>query len=48
VANENARRYADALHERYVAAARWPELLAELRRFYRMGWREKLDAITRA
>jgi hypothetical protein len=48
VANDNARRYADLLHERFVAGGRWPELIAELRKFYRLGMGEKLELISRA
>jgi hypothetical protein len=49
VANENARAYADALHERYLArgAGGVPELLGEVRAFYRLGMAAKLERIRR-
>ncbi len=45
VANDNAQRYAAALERRYVATARVPEMLAELRRFYRLPLAGKLERI---
>lgn len=47
-ANDNARRYAGHLEATYVAPRRVPEMLAELRRFYRHGLAGKLGAIARA
>jgi len=47
VANENARAYADALHGRFVARGAVPELLGEVRAFYRLGMAAKLDRIRR-
>jgi hypothetical protein len=47
VANENARAYADALHDRYVARNAVGDLLGDVRRFYRMGMAAKLDHIRR-
>jgi hypothetical protein len=47
VANENARAYADALHERYVARGAVPEMLGEVRAFYRLGMAGKLERIRR-
>ena len=45
VANENARAYADSLHERYIARGALPALLGEVRSFYRLGMSAKLDRI---
>lgn len=47
-ANANARRYTASLERRYVAPRRMPEMLGELRRFYRLPLAGKLDAIARA
>jgi hypothetical protein len=47
VANSEARRYADTLARRYVARARVPDMLPELRRFYRFGLDAKLGHIAR-
>jgi hypothetical protein len=44
-ANDNAQRYATWLEQTYVAPRRIPEMLAELRRFYRMGLPAKLGTI---
>ena len=48
VANDNAHRYAAWLEETFVARRRIPEMLAELRRFYRQGLAAKLSTIARA
>jgi hypothetical protein len=48
VANENARAYADALHDRFLARGHVPELLDEVRRFYRLGMSAKLERIRRS
>lgn len=45
-ANAQARRYADALSRRFGARDRWPDLLNEIRRFYRLGLHAKLDHIS--
>ena len=47
-ANDNAHRYAAWLEAEYVAPRRIPEMLAELRRFYRDGLAAKLARIARA
>lgn len=47
-ANDNALRYASWLEHAFVATRRIPEMLAELRRFYRLGLAAKLAAIARA
>ena len=47
-ANDNAWRYASWLERAFVAPRRIPEMLAELRRFYRLGLAGKLAAIARA
>ena len=47
-ANDNAAAYARWLEARYVAPRRIPELLAELRRFWRMPLAEKLSVTARA
>jgi hypothetical protein len=47
VANENARAYADALHGRYIARGALPDLLGEVRAFYRLGMAAKLERIRR-
>lgn len=43
VAHRAAARYAAALEKRYIEPGRIGELCAELRRFYRLGAREKLE-----
>jgi hypothetical protein len=48
VANENALRYAASLERRFVADRRVPEMLAELRRFYRLPLAGKLGWIAQA
>lgn len=48
VANLEARRYADALSRRFVARDRLSDMLAELRRFYRLGLDGKLGHIARS
>ncbi|MDB4962953.1 MAG: hypothetical protein JWP01_2952 [Myxococcales bacterium] len=47
-ANDNAHRYASWLEETFVARRRIPEMLSELRRFYRQGLAAKLSTIARA
>src|SRR6185503_14222309 len=47
-ANDNASRYAAWLEATYVAPGRIPEMLGELRRFYRDGLAAKLARIARA
>ena len=47
-ANDNAQRYAAFLEESVVARRRIPEMLAELRRFYRLPLAEKLATCARA
>ncbi|MFT3692268.1 MAG: hypothetical protein QM831_03950 [Kofleriaceae bacterium] len=47
-ANDNALRYSTFLESEFVARRRIPEMLAELRRFYRKGLAEKLSTIARA
>lgn len=47
-ANDNARRYAAALERRFVAPRRVPEMLAELRRLYRLPLAGKLALIDAA
>ncbi len=47
-ANDNANRYAAYLEETYVSSRRIPEMLGELRRFYRQGLAAKLGTIARA
>ena len=47
-ANDNAHRYAAWLEEAFVARRKIPEMLDELRRFYRHGLAAKLSAIARA
>jgi hypothetical protein len=46
-ANDNAHGYAAYLERTYVTPRRIPEMLAELRRFYRLGVADKLGAIAR-
>jgi hypothetical protein len=48
VANENAARYASSLERRFVAPRRVPEMLGELRRFYRLPLAGKLAHIAAA
>ena len=47
-ANDNAQRYASWLEQAYVVPRRIPEMLAELRRFYRLGLAGKLATIAGA
>ncbi|MGE0548443.1 MAG: hypothetical protein AB7O24_30630 [Kofleriaceae bacterium] len=47
-ANDNALRYAAWLEDTFVAPRRIPEMLGELRRFYRQGLAAKLSTIARA
>ena len=47
-ANDNADRYASWLQDSFVAPRKIPEMLAELRRFYRRPLSEKLAVIARA
>ena len=47
-ANDNAQRYAAYLEQAFVVPRRIPEMLAELRRFYRLGLAGKLGSIARA
>jgi hypothetical protein len=47
-ANDNAHRYAAWLEETFVATRRIPDMLGELRRFYREGLAAKLARIARA
>jgi len=47
-ANDNAHRYAAWLESEFVTARRIPDMLAELRRFYREGLAGKLATIARA
>jgi hypothetical protein len=47
-ANDNAQRYAAFLEDAFVAPRRIPEMLAELRRFYRLPLAEKLATCARA
>jgi hypothetical protein len=44
-ANDNAQRYATWLERAFVVPRRIPEMLAELRRFYRVGLAAKLGTI---
>jgi hypothetical protein len=44
-ANDNAHRYASWLEQTFVAPRRIPDMLAEIRRFYRRGLAGKLAAI---
>ena len=48
VANDNAHRYAAFLETEFVARRRIPEMLGELRRFYRLGLAAKLSTIATA
>lgn len=47
-ANDQARRYAQTLDRRYIARGRVPDMLAELRRFYRLSLQDKLGHIAQA
>jgi hypothetical protein len=47
-ANSNAQRYSASLERRFVVAGRISEMLAELRRFYRLPLDGKLDHIRAA
>ena len=47
-ANDNAHRYATWLEGAFVAKRKIPEMLGELRRFYREGLASKLSHISRA
>jgi len=47
-ANDNALRYATYLEKQFVARHRITEMLAELRRFYRLGLAAKLSTIASA
>jgi len=47
-ANDQADRYAEALERRFVRDDRIADMLAELRRFYRLGLDDKLGHIARA
>jgi hypothetical protein len=47
-ANDNAQRYAAWLEAAFVVPRRIPEMLAEIRRFYRKSLAEKLGVIARA
>jgi hypothetical protein len=47
-ANDNAHRYTGYLEHAFVRRRRIPEMLNELRRFYRLGLPAKLAAIARA
>ena len=47
-ANDEADRYAGALERQFVAHDRLGDMLAELRKFYRLSLREKLSHIARA
>jgi hypothetical protein len=48
VANDNAQRYAAFLEGAFVTRRRIPDMLGELRRFYRQGLAGKLATIARA
>jgi hypothetical protein len=48
VANDQARQYALSLERRYLRQRRVHQMLAELRRFYRLGLQEKLQHIAAA
>jgi hypothetical protein len=47
-ANDNAQRYAAWLEDTFVTPRRIPEMLGELRRFYRQGLASKLSTCARA
>lgn len=46
-ANDEARRYAESLDRRYIRGGKVPDMLAELRGFYRLGLDGKLGHIAR-
>ncbi len=48
VANNNALRYSASLERRYVSEGRVGEMLVELRKFYRLGLRGKMQHIRQA
>lgn len=48
LANDQARRYSVSLERRYLSQGRLDDMLAELRRFYRLGLPEKLQLIAHA
>jgi len=48
VANNNALRYSESLERRYVDNGRVGEMLVELRKFYRLGLRGKMQHIRQA
>ncbi len=48
IANENAQRYSESLHRRFVSPGRIAPMLAELRRFYRLSLTGKLAFINQA
>lgn len=48
VANQNAHRYSESLERRYITDGRIPQMLHELRRFYRLPLDGKLDLIRSA
>ncbi len=48
VANNNALRYSESLERRYVSNGRVGEMLVELRTFYRLGLRGKMQHIRQA
>jgi hypothetical protein len=47
-ANDQANRYAATLERRFIWPDRLPDMLGELRQFYRLGLSAKLDHIARA
>ena len=47
-ANSRAAAYASSLEMRFVRRRALTEMLAELRRFYRLGWAEKVEHIAQA
>ena len=47
-ANHEARQYASTLERRYLRDREVPDMLVELRRFYRLPLEEKLGHIARA
>tara|TARA_R110002096_G_scaffold77896_8_gene183406 strand:- start:44444 stop:45079 length:636 start_codon:yes stop_codon:yes gene_type:complete len=48
VANNNALSYSESLERRYVARGQVSEMLVELRKFYRLGLRGKMQHIRQA
>ncbi len=44
----SSRRYAGSIERRFLRDPRVPDLLAELRRFYRLGLEDKLAHIAHA